>query len=163
MLLTQPSFFKINLLAVQSIYFSKLCPSTLTTNNNSAAPNSSCVLCTVTISTSSFSLSFSYYSCQKDEQADPGNFLTKCCSFSPQVRASFTSLLLSVSYALYSFSFHKRLDLRNIALKADQSVTLLTGIFSGLKFTLEQSTKAQRGSRGISSALSLTSALDGGG
>jgi hypothetical protein len=32
-----------------------------------------------------------------------------------------------------------------------------------VKFTLEQAMKAQRGSRGNSSTLSLTSALDGGG
>ena len=33
----------------------------------------------------------------------------------------------------------------------------------GVRFTLQQATKAERGSRGISPTLSLTSALDGGG
>jgi len=69
----QLSFFKINLLAVQSTHFSKLCATTLTTNNNSTAPTSSYVLSPLRL----------HFHTTDVRRTEPGNFLTKCCSSSP--------------------------------------------------------------------------------
>ena len=48
-------------------------------------------------------------------------------------------------------------------IKVQEAASLVLLLKVKVKFTLEQATKAQRGSRGHSSTLSLTLALDGAG
>ena len=121
----QLSFFKINLLAVQSTHFSKLCATTLTTNNNSTAPTSSYVLSPLRL----------HFHTTDVRRTEPGNFLTKCCSsfpptptnksaFHPPLAFHFlhSLLLVFISISIVAMSLSRKINRLRFSL-----------VFGGLK------------------------------